>query len=108
MAKNRSLLFDKTQKNLPEGVLKCRFNHPVKIDLEKEETALTIRNRNAISTGSIVMVADNGATGVIKAIHETAKRQSSSVAQIAWKLKAMRDSVLPAGPRSPRIQLIQE
>lgn len=27
------------------------------------------RNRNAISTGSMVMVADSGATGVIKAIH---------------------------------------
>ncbi|HFP9306449.1 putative selenium delivery protein YdfZ [Raoultella ornithinolytica] len=27
------------------------------------------RNRNAISTGSMVMVAGNGVTGVIKAIH---------------------------------------
>ena len=27
------------------------------------------RNRNAIATGSMVMVADSGATGVIKAIH---------------------------------------
>ena len=31
------------------------------------------RNRNAISTGSMVMVADNGATGVIKAIHGSGK-----------------------------------
>ncbi|QGN38350.1 putative selenium delivery protein YdfZ [Klebsiella oxytoca] len=31
------------------------------------------RNRNAISTGSMVMVADTGATGVIKAIHADGK-----------------------------------
>ncbi|HAT1601138.1 TPA: putative selenium delivery protein YdfZ [Raoultella ornithinolytica] len=31
------------------------------------------RNRNAISTGSMVMVAGNGATGVIKAIHGEGK-----------------------------------
>ncbi|WP_139540044.1 putative selenium delivery protein YdfZ [Klebsiella spallanzanii] len=31
------------------------------------------RNRNAISTGSMVMVADNGAMGVIKAIHADGK-----------------------------------
>lgn len=27
------------------------------------------RNRNAIDAGSLVMVADSGATGVIKSIH---------------------------------------
>ncbi|WP_434640788.1 putative selenium delivery protein YdfZ [Klebsiella sp. I138] len=31
------------------------------------------RNRNAISTGSMVMVAGNGVTGVIKAIHGEGK-----------------------------------
>ena len=31
------------------------------------------RNRNAIATGSMVMVADSGATGVIKAIHAEGK-----------------------------------
>lgn len=31
------------------------------------------RNRNAISTGSRVMVAGNGVTGVIKAIHGEGK-----------------------------------
>ncbi|HGN9441077.1 TPA: putative selenium delivery protein YdfZ [Raoultella ornithinolytica] len=31
------------------------------------------RNRNAISTGSMVMVAGNGVTGVIKAIHDEGK-----------------------------------
>ncbi|WP_064359276.1 putative selenium delivery protein YdfZ [Raoultella ornithinolytica] len=31
------------------------------------------RNRNAISTGSTVMVAGNGVTGVIKAIHGEGK-----------------------------------
>lgn len=31
------------------------------------------RNRNAIDTGSLVMVADSGATGVIKAIHGAGK-----------------------------------
>ena len=35
------------------------------------------RNRNAISTGSMVMVADNGATGVIKAIHGSGKTAES-------------------------------
>ena len=31
------------------------------------------RNRNAIATGSMVMVADSGATGVITAIHAECK-----------------------------------
>ena len=31
------------------------------------------RNRNAIATGSMVMIAGNGTTGVIKAIHGEGK-----------------------------------
>lgn len=43
------------------------------------------RNRNAIATGSMVMVADSGATGVIKAIHAEGKLRSSSAGRTAWK-----------------------
>jgi putative selenium-binding protein YdfZ len=43
-------------------------------NIHQEENMNTYdRNRNAIATGSMVMVADSGATGVIKAIHAEGK-----------------------------------
>ncbi len=40
------------------------------------------RNRNAIDAGSRVMVADSGATGVIKAIHGANKKTANSCAAV--------------------------
>jgi putative selenium-binding protein YdfZ len=49
------------------------FLIPVKIFTRRKNMNTYDRNRNAIATGSMVMVADSGATGVIKAIHAEGK-----------------------------------
>ena len=49
------------------------FHSRQSINQEDEIMKTYDRNRNAISTGSMVMVADSGATGVIKAIHAEGK-----------------------------------
>ncbi len=47
------------------------------------------RNRNAIATGSMVMIAGNGTTGVIKAIHgEGENRRAASPGGLALKSTA--------------------
>ncbi len=48
------------------------------------------RNRNAIATGSMVMIAGNGTTGVIKAIHGEGKTLSSCAGRTALKSTAAR------------------
>ena len=45
------------------------------------------RNRNAIATGSMVMIAGNGTTGVIKAIHGEGKTAEQLRRQIEAQLQ---------------------
>lgn len=63
------------------------------------------RNRNAIATGSMVMIAGNGTTGVIKAIHGEGKPPSSCVGRTAWKSTAAR-TLLPVRSDPSRFPLI--
>ena len=53
------------------------------------------RNRNAIATGSMVMIAGNGTTGVIKAIHGEGKTA-----------ERLRGPLLPVGSDPSRLPLI--
>lgn len=48
------------------------------------------RNRNAIATGSMVMIAGNGTTGVIKAIHGEGKTAERFAGRTALKSTAAR------------------
>lgn len=48
------------------------------------------RNRNAIATGSMVMIAGNGTTGVIKAIHGEGKTAEQLAGRTALKSTAAR------------------
>ena len=54
------------------------------------------RNRNAIATGSMVMIAGNGTTGVIKAIHGEGKTAE----------QLLRGPLLPVGSDPSRLPLI--
>ena len=59
------------------------------------------RNRNAIATGSMVMIAGNGTTGVIKAIHGEGKtaeqlRRADCVEIDGCEGRPTRSSVAPS------------
>lgn len=59
------------------------------------------RNRNAIATGSMVMVADSGATGVIKAIHAEGKTAEQLLPGGLCGNRRTSGVILPAKPYSP-------
>ncbi len=60
------------------------------------------RNRNAIATGSMVMIAGNGTTGVIKAIHGEGKNAEQLRRRTALK-STLRGPLLPVGSDPSRL-----